>query len=127
MSFTKLNLNPKEKKTSDCVVRAIACGTGQSWEKVYQDLCRIGLEEYEMPNSKTVWQKYLNELGWKKQPMPKIKFGNTYRRVRLEAFAKDIIKNSIVSVASHLTCVEDGSIIDTWNCGHKSVGNYWTK
>jgi len=33
----------------------------------------------------------------------------------------------VISVANHLTCIVDGTLYDTWNCGHKSVGNYWSK
>jgi len=31
----------------------------------------------------------------------------------------------IVSLANHLSVVVNGYVYDTWNCTHKSVGNYW--
>ena len=36
-------------------------------------------------------------------------------------------KTLIISMANHLTCAKAGTLIDTWNCSQKSVGNYWTK
>lgn len=136
MIFNKNNLNPKDNKTGDCVVRAIMKGTKQTWTKVYQDLCKIGLELVAMPNSPEVYQKYLKDIGWTKQRMPKIivptingygEKGTTYKRLTVEEFADENPKGTfIISVANHLTVIVDGTLIDTWNCSYKSMGNYWT-
>ena len=126
--FEKLNLNPKNHKASDCVVRAISYATGKSWEEVYRALCEIGLEECDMPNSKKVWHKYLDKLGWQKMPMPRFSDNTRYT---LSEFCESAVKNKseicIVSIAHHLVSVKGKTFFDTWNCGHKSVGNYWVK
>lgn len=36
-------------------------------------------------------------------------------------------KRYVVSVASHVTVVLNNKVWDTWNCGWKSVGNYWER
>lgn len=127
--FIKKNLNPTGKKKPDCVIRAIAHATGQTWTKVYQDLCDIGLKKFDVPNSKEVYEEYLRIIGWSKMPMPK-KFSSStkYKRYTAEDFAKLKEREPlIISVANHLTCSKDGNIIDSWDCGKKSVGNYWIK
>ena len=50
------------------------------------------------------------------------------KRYTVSEFCDEIAKPNmtyIISVANHLTCVRDKALVDTWNCGHKSVGNYW--
>lgn len=37
--FIYTNPNPTNKKTGDCVIRAIAIATGSTWEDAYMDLC----------------------------------------------------------------------------------------
>ena len=41
MIFEKYNKNPRNIKSSDCVVRAIATALNQSWLQTYNDLCKI--------------------------------------------------------------------------------------
>jgi hypothetical protein len=117
-------INNGKKGKCDCVVRAISSATGKSWDEVYLSLSELGFELKDMPNSKPVWRKYLEQLGFKKQKMPR-RSDNT--RYTVEEFSDELCKNALVSVAQHLTYVKDGKLLDTWNCGYASVGNYWTK
>ena len=97
-----------------------------------------------MPNEKAVYEKYLNNLGWTKHKQPR---ATTYADGRKQGSLKYTVDeliyklngdkligggptHIIVSVANHLTCLEYDKgyqITDTWNCGYKCVGNYWTK
>ncbi len=118
------NQNPKGKKVSDCVVRAISYAMGKSWYEVYDDLSILGRKMGDMPNNKPVFSKYLENSGWIKNKMPR---HDDNTRYTLYDFAKENNKGIfIVLIAHHLTVVENGQIIDTWNC-NKCVGNYWTK
>lgn len=128
MSFLKMNLNPLEKKVGDCVIRAIASATGQSWEQTYTELCALGLELKNVPNGKEVYTLYLKRLGWQKMKMPKVPYGDTYTRLKVREFAEINNKGRyVIDIANHLTAVEDGTIIDIWDCGRKSIGNWWAK
>jgi len=118
------NQNPKGKKVSDCVVRAISYAMGKSWYEVYDDLSILGRKMGDMPNNKPVFSKYLENSGWIKNKMPR---HDDNTRYTLYDFAKENKGIFIVLIAHHLTVVENGQIIDTWNCSHKCVGNYWTK
>lgn len=128
MEFYKTNMNPKGWKTGDCVIRAIAYATNKPWAEVYKDLCEVGLKKCRMPNDDIVWQKYLKDIGWTKMAQPRRANGDKYT---VEEFADEMRfvsnKPAIVRVASHLTVVDEGDLVDTWNCGYKTVGNYWVK
>jgi len=124
MEFINYNHNPKHK-TGDCVVRAIAEGTGKSWEEVYDGLCKIGRRMFRMPSEKEVYDEYLQSLGWKKQKMPRRKDRTRYT---VAEFIEENPKlKAIVNVASHVTVIDESKLIDLWNCSRKCMGNYWTK
>ena len=121
----RLNLNPKGIKASDCVVRAISYATQQSWDDVYRGLADIGFKMKRMPNEKKVYEKYLEQLGWSKQKQPRKDSGFKYT---VDEFADDMPRDVyIITVANHMTVLADREIVDTWDCGHKTVGNYWIK
>lgn len=125
MEFVKYNHNPKQNKTNDCVIRAIAFALNKPWEDVYKDLSYLGFKKALMPNDSKVWQAYLKQLNYNKEKMPK-KLDN--KRFTLEEFADEIAHRNmtyIISIAKHLTVVKNKKLYDTWNCSHKCVGNYW--
>ena len=122
----KLNLNPKGIKTGDCVIRAIAYATQQSWDTVYKDLCEIGFKMKRMPEEKQVYEKYLDKLGWEKQKQPRTYFNDKYT---VDEFCEKLANKDVyvITVANHMTVVANKEIVDTWDCGRKCVGNYWVK
>lgn len=132
MKFEKLNVNPKGLKTGDCVVRAISYATNKEWDEVYRDLCVLGVSMKRMPNEKQVYEKYLEKCGWVKHKQPKNICNTKYT---VKDFLDEYMPAGtifIISVANHLTCarydgMEEYSLIDTWDCSFKCVGNYWTK
>ena len=98
MEFKKCNMNPKNLKVGDCVVRALTLADeDEDWKRVYKELCEIGLK----PNNKRFTLKeYIDDN-------PDMQF--------------------VASIAKHLTFVDKGTLIDTWNCSSKCLGNYWIK
>lgn len=48
------NVNPINKYTDDCVVRAAAIVMDIPWERAYMELCQMGLMLYDMPNQKAL-------------------------------------------------------------------------
>ena len=48
--WIKANPNPCRREEPDCVVRAIAIATDQTWQKVHRDLCRLSYEQCTMPS-----------------------------------------------------------------------------
>lgn len=125
MKYIEYNMNPKNKKTGDCVVRSISFATNKKWEKVYIDLAEQGIKKGLMLNDPRNWKAYLKKLGYDAQKMPR-KSNN--KRYSLEEFCDKITEDNktyIVKIASHLTVVKNKNLYDTWNCSKKYVGNYW--
>ena len=121
--FVKANVNPKGNKACDCVVRAMVTATNEKWEDIYTGLCKLGLEMYDMPNSKPVWKKYMDNRGFIKNS---IKVTKGSKRPTVESFTKEHkLGTYILSVARHLTVCKDGKYIDSWDCGGKSLYGYW--
>lgn len=125
MEFIKYNKNPKDKKTSDCVIRAISTATNDTWENVYMELTKLGIKQGLMINDDDNFCKYLELLGYKKQKMPR-REDNT--RYTVEEFCVELAeanKNYVLRTEGHLTAIKDKNLYDTWDCSYKSVGNYW--
>lgn len=123
-TFTYHNENPKHLKSAgDCVIRAIAYATRIGWDETLGSLYKIGFKMKRLPNDDKVFEQYLSNLGYSKQSQPR-KPDNT--KYTVKEFAKKYPKGTyIVRMAGHLSVVDNGKIIDTWNCGYKCVGNYW--
>ena len=123
MPYQFFNINPDKNKIGDCVIRAVAKATGKEWEEVYKDLCAIGLEQHRMPNDKEVYTAYLTKMGWKKMPMPR----NGRKRMTIKQFSQEQKGVYIISIARHLTVIDNGTLYDIWNCENRCMGNYWEK
>jgi len=125
MKFIQFNINPKNKITKDCVIRAIATATNKTWESVYRELTELGIKKGLILNDRNNWKAYLKNLGYEKQNMPRREDRTRYT---LEEFCDELAEDNqiyIIKVANHLTVVKDKNLYDTWNCSRKSVGNYW--
>ena len=68
--WVKCNPNPVGRQTGDCVIRAIAVVTGQSWREAYWDLCEQGAVMGDLPNNNAVWGEYLRERGGRQFLLP---------------------------------------------------------
>lgn len=123
----------------DCAVRAIAIATGKDYKEVYDDIARLNKEmklskkekEFALKHTprngvlKKVSKEYLTRLGWQWIPCMGIGTGCT---MHLSAHDFPTSGTYIVQVSSHLTCVKDGVIHDTFDCsrgGTRCVYGYW--
>lgn len=59
--FHYKNLNPKGNITGDCVIRAIAAVTGNSWEFIYDELYQYGKKVYTTMTDRKTYRKYLED------------------------------------------------------------------
>lgn len=126
--FHFYDANPKNKRTGDCVVRAISLATNQSWDEVLTGLFHLSLKYKQMLDCPELYDKYLKSLGYIKQPMIRKFDGTKYTG---EEFCQLNTNNDypiIIHIGSHhLSCIYDGRIWDTWNCSKYCVGNFWVK
>lgn len=125
MRFIRYNANPKGWKTGDCVIRAVAAATQQTWDDVYDDLCAIGKKKGRMPNESYSYGAYLKEKGFTEEKQLKHSNGNWYT---IEEVVKTYPNSILIMHCSHhLTVAINGVIIDLWNTSYKSAGKFWKK
>ena len=108
------NPNPQNNLVGDCVIRAIAKVTGQSWEQTYIKVALQGLLMHDMPSSNSVWGAYLAGQGFKRHVIP-----NTCPDCyTVKDFCADYPQGAyILATGTHVIAVVDGDYYDTWNSG----------
>lgn len=119
------NENPKGRRTDDCVIRAIATATGQTWDDTLRGLTECAIKHKYMINTVELYDKYLKELGWHKNKQPR-KTDN--KRYRASEFVKDFDGIAVVNLGqNHVACIKEHQVWDIWNSSNEVIGNYWTK
>lgn len=118
------NLNPRGLHIGDCVVRAISEALGQTWEKTYVELCVEGYEHANLPNANEVWASYLQQKGFKRYGLP-----NTCPVCyTVGDFAAEHSQGTyIVATGTHVVCVKDGVILDTWDSSNETAAYYFSR
>lgn len=118
-----INHNPSNKKTVDCVVRAIAGASGKSWEEVFDGLVVHARRIHTMPNGKECYEAYLKEIGYTKHSIPKAKRGE--KRMTAKQLAERA--DAIIQQANHFVYSKEGHVVDIWNSENRTVYSYYTK
>lgn len=113
-------------RTGDCVVRAIAIGTGKPYREVYEDLNMLAKSERsgtrKRSSSRTgvhrsIYRRYLQSLGWRWTPTMQIGSGCRIHLKKSE-LPRGIL---IVRVSGHLAAVIEGVLHDTYDCSRKGT------
>lgn len=116
------NLNPAKKNVGDCVVRAICLATGKTWLSVYDDICLVGRQEYDMPNADVVWGRYLHKLGFEPFILP----NRCPQCVTIKQFCQMFPRGTfIIGTGSHAVAVVDGDYYDSWDSGDQIASYFW--
>jgi hypothetical protein len=124
MSYVQLNINPCEKYTNDCTVRALSVLMDESWEGIFLELCLLGLKMCEMPSQKAVIHQYLKKYGFQRYVISN-DFPADYS---VRDFAEDHPEGKfLLATDSHVIPVISGNYIDSWDSGAELPLFYWTK
>ena len=124
-AFHYYNENPKDRKTDDCVIRAIATATGQTWDDTLVGLTNCALKHKYMIHCPELYGKYLEELGFHKEKQPRKRDNKRYKACE---FVKNFEGTAVANLGQgHVACIKDGQVWDIWDSSHEIVGNYWTK
>ena len=117
--------NPKGKcRIGDCVIRAIAKATGQTWESTYINLVQHGMNMGDLPNSNEVAGAYLYEKGFRRYAIPYEKPDD----YSISDFCNDNRRGVFVlCTGTHFTVCIDGNYLDTWDCGEEIPQFYFKK
>lgn len=125
--FVKENLNPKGRKTTDCVIRAISKASEKPYVEVMEMLFEQQKKTFYHLDEKTNYELVILALGFEKIPI-KVSKGDTRPTVeQISQITKGNKKKVIAAVAHHLVACEEGNYYDTWDCGHKSLYSYYIK
>ena len=106
----------------DCVIRSISAVLRVDYCEVFDDLMRLGLEIGAYPNHDKVWVTYLESKGYVKNKPPRDANG---KMIQLRDW--DFKGRAVVSNSGHLTAVDGGTVIDSWDCRYRPVNSYWAK
>lgn len=125
-----LNLNPLGKLTGDCVVRACAFATDQTWDDTYDELCDMGFDRKEMPSWNSTWWAYLKAKGFTRHIIP----DSCPDCYQVKDFAADHPSGTYVlyipyssEASGHAVAVQSGNWYDTWQSGFEMPLVYWEK
>lgn len=129
LQYLEKNVNPKKRKTGDCSTRALVSVLGISYDECLKLQTEESLKCYYDPTSKQVMERILAKFGYKKMKQPKHLDGTKYLVKDLDKLenTKTRMKGILVTIAHHHTAVVGNNIIDIWNCGNKTIGNYYVK
>lgn len=117
MAYQYYNPNPRHKRhVGDCVIRALAKATNQTWETAYCAVCAQGFEDGDAPSSNSVWGNVLKRWGFRHFSVPDLCGSGACYSVR--EFAADHPSGTyVVGTGTHAVCVQDGDWYDIWDSG----------
>ena len=122
--FIQYNRNPKGRKTSDCVIRALSFVLQTSYEDTLKELFETQLKTGYCLLDKQCFERVLKAHGFVKMKQPRHNDGTKYLVREIDLLTT---KRCLVTMANHLTAAEGGFIYDIWDCRNKTIGNYWIK
>ena len=122
--WIRANPNFFRDSEPDCVVRAIAIATGDSWEKVHWDLCLMSHLEHTMPSVNWLWDLYLKGRGFIRFELP----DSCPECITVREFARRFPKGTyIIGTGSHAVCVRDGDWFDAYDSGEMIPSYFYRK
>lgn len=110
------NANPLGLYEDDCVIRAISCATGRSWDSVYDELSDEAQAKGTLLDKKDFVRGYLDAH-----------FRRIYNSPYKVYQVAQNFKNNIVICAlfNHLVCVKYGRVLDTFDSSNRVVEDVW--
>lgn len=124
-TFTYYNANPKGKKTTDCVIRAICTALDQDYNTTAKELLEFCLKTgYDISDVKC-FGKYLESKGWGKQKQPRKPDNTKYTGKEFVKIFKGICVANIGG--NHTVCIKNGKVMDIWDSTDGCIGNYWIR
>ena len=120
--WVRCNPNPIGRETGDCVIRAVAIATDQSWRKTYRDLCLLGEIHGDLPNSNMIWGMYMRERGAKQFLLPETCPECITVRAFCERYPDGVY---VIGTGTHAVCTIDGDWYDSWDSGECVPTVFW--
>lgn len=129
--YYEININPKNKKSTDCVIRALTMATSTTIESVIEELTKIYIAKGWFITDIKCVDRFLNNNGFVKQKM----ITNNNKKLTAIEFCDYLdtlkINKPVVAkvgaghVAVFIKYPEGYCLVDNHNCTKKCVGNWW--
>ncbi len=141
-TFRFFNANPFNKKTGDCVYRAVSVVAGISWNEAVRGMAETAIKTGWSPASRECCGEFLKEFGFQKMKQPRKPDGKKYTGADLCKWLtthdqEGCVGAVFISIGGHhVACIAptiEGvrkkkiayKICDIWNSTGKCVGNIW--
>lgn len=125
-TFHFVNVNSHNRKTCDCVYRAIANAFDISWEDALKACVAFGIKRGIAPNDPACYGGIFKILGIEKQPQPRYP-DNT--KMTGSEFCMEYAANGASFIANlggnHVVAIKNGRVEDIWDSTVSCIGNYW--
>lgn len=121
------NLNPKNRLSEDCVIRAVALVTGQTWEQTIRELTELGIKNSYVCNDSKLFPKYLELKGFRQMNEPRDYFN---KKMSIKEFLQEHPEyDTFLCVAGshHVTAIKNGKVRDVWNSSNQTMHRWWVK
>lgn len=118
------NANPMNRRTGDCVIRAFSVFLGTTWRKAFMELIEWCADRgYVLFNYRSVYNKYLEEKGYKKTRAP-------FKGITVAQFVEHYAQEYnlyMLQCPRHVTIIRGKELVDTWDCSHLEVQGFWIR
>lgn len=112
--YRRLNVNPSGRRTTDCVIRALATAIGTDWDSIYDAIAREGARAHDMMDANHLWIGWAKRHGFKLRAIPDT-CPDCYT---VRDFCSDNPEGVyILGDGSHAVAVIDGDWYDTSDSG----------
>ncbi len=141
-TFHYHNANPKNKLTTDCVVRALCTGLQLDYTTVVMELAQMQCSTGYDDGDSVLIDKYLKSKGWVKCKQPRKEDNTKYtgkefcRKLSHPIYSEELNLYSmpfnwhrvICNIGGHhIVAVVEGQVWDIWNSTGGCVGNVWVQ
>ena len=103
-------------------MRAITIALNKRLIDVYDELCELGRQEYNMPSADAVWGKYLYQKGFEPFLLPDKCPQCLTVKMFCVMYPHGIY---IIGTGSHAVAVIDGDYYDSWDSGDEIPSFFW--
>jgi hypothetical protein len=123
-NYIYYNPNPLDRRTGDCVIRALTKLLDADWDTVFVELFTTAFAMKDMMDHNIVWNDFLESCGYQRKGIP----DTCPLCYSIADFCDDHPSGKyVVATDSHVVAVVDGNYYDTWDSGDKVPIYYWTK
>ena len=114
------NPNPSGKAVGDCTIRALTKALDMTWDDVYILLTVEGYQMCDMPSSNIVWGNVLRNKGFEKKACHECSTFSHFAEMHPDG-------TFLVCTGTHVACVKDATLYDSWNSQNEVVDFYYQK